>query len=95
MKSPYTIIKYPLITEKGSYLGSQNKYLFCVDKRANKLEIKRAIEEIYKVMVSDVNTLRVRGKKKRVRQEWGRTPEWKKAVISLKEGEKINETVPT
>ncbi len=89
MKSAYTIIRYPLVTEKGSELGSQNKYLFCVDKRANKIEIKKAIEEVYKVKVSDVNTLKVRGKRKKVRREWGRTPEWKKAVISLKKGERI------
>ena len=89
MKSPYAIIRYPLITEKGSRLGSQNKYLFCVDKKANKIEIKKAIEEIYKVKVSDVNTLKLRGKRKRVRREWGKTPDRKKAVISLKKGEKI------
>ena len=89
MKSSYTIIRYPLATEKGTYLGSQNKYLFCVDKRTNKIEIKKAIEEIYKVKVIDVNSLKMRGKKKRVRQQLGKTADWKKAVVTLKEGEKI------
>lgn len=93
MKSFYTIIRYPLVTEKGNFLGSQNKYLFCVDKKANKIEIKKAIEEIYKTKVAEVNTLKVSGKKKKVRQQWGRTPDWKKAVVTLKQGEKKLEFV--
>lgn len=89
MKSPYSIIKYPLLTEKGTFLGSQNKYLFCIDEKANKIEVKKAIEEIYKTKVVDVNTLKVCGKEKRVRQQLGKTASWKKAVVTLKEGEKI------
>ena len=54
MKVPYSIIKYPLITEKGTQLGPQNKYLFSVNIKANKPEIKRAIEEIYEVKVAKV-----------------------------------------
>lgn len=88
MKSSYTIIKYPFLTDKGSILASQNKYFFCVDKVANKIEIKKAIEEIYKVEVDNVNTIKARGKKKRVRHQLGRTPDWKKAIITLKKGEK-------
>ncbi|RKY38331.1 MAG: 50S ribosomal protein L23 [Candidatus Omnitrophota bacterium] len=89
MKSVYTVIRYPLLTEKGTYLASQNKYLFCVEKRASKIEIKKAIEEIYKVKVVAVNTLSVHGKRRRIRQNWGKTPEWKKAIVTLKEGEQI------
>jgi len=86
MKDPYKILKNLLTTEKGTYLAKQNKYLFDVDKRANKLEIKRAVEEIYNVKVKKVNVVSMRGKVKRVRFKSGRTPDWKKAVITLKPG---------
>ncbi len=89
MKDPYSIIKYPLITEKGTKVAPQNKYLFSVDIRANKPEIKKAIEEIYKVEVAKVNTMKVRGKKRRVRFQEGKTPDWKKAIVTLAEGQKI------
>ena len=68
----------------------ENKYLFWVDKRANKIEIKKAIEEIYKKKVIKVNTIIVSGKKKRVRYKEGYTSEWKKATVTLEKGEKID-----
>lgn len=89
MKDPYSIIKYPLITEKGTQLGPQNKYLFSVDIKANKPEIKKAIEEIYKVKVIGVNTMIVGGKKRKVRFQEGKRPDWKKAIVTLAEGERI------
>jgi len=89
MKDPYKILKNLLTTEKGTYLASQNKYLFDVDKKANKLEIKRAVEEIYNVKVKKVNVVSMRGKVKRVRFKSGRTPDWKKAVVTLKSGHTI------
>ena len=89
MKDPYSIVKYPVITEKGTQLGPQNKYLFSVDIKANKPEIKKAIEEIYKVKVIGVNTMKVRGKKRRVRFQEGKTPDWKKAIVTLAEGQRI------
>lgn len=89
MKDPYSIVKYPVITEKGTQLGPQNKYLFSVDIKANKIEIKKAIEEIYKVKVARVNTMKVRGKKRRVRFQEGKTPDWKKAIVTLAEGQSI------
>ena len=85
----YDIVKTLIHTEKGTILEPEGKYLFQVAKRANKIEIKKAIEEIYKVKVQDVNTSIVRGKLKRVRQEQGRTTAWKKAVVTLQEGQKI------
>jgi large subunit ribosomal protein L23 len=88
----YDIVKTLVRTEKGTFLEPERKYLFQVDRRANKIEIKRAVEEIYKVKVQDVNTSIVRGKLKRVRQEEGRTTPWKKAVVTLKEGQKIEVT---
>ncbi len=92
MKSPYQIVKGLVITEKMSMLGPYNKYAFKVDSRSNKTEIKKAIEEIYKVKVNKINTLKVRGKKKRVRWQEGKTASWKKAIVTLKSGEKIEIT---
>ncbi len=91
MKESYQVIKYIIRTEKSASLGPQNKYCFAVDTRANKVEIKRAVEEIYQVKVTAVNTVNVRGKLKRVRYQWGKTPAWKKAIVTLKEGFKIEE----
>lgn len=85
----YDVIKTLLRTEKGTSLEPQRKYIFHVNKKSNKLEIKKAVEEIYKVKVLDVNTVLVPGKSKRVRQEIGYTVDWKKALVTLKEGEKI------
>ncbi|MCL6638758.1 MAG: 50S ribosomal protein L23 [Firmicutes bacterium] len=89
MKSPYDIIKKPHITEKSYSLLSQNKYTFIVDPKANKTEIKQAIEKIFKVKVEKVNTMTVKGKLKRVRTAWGKTPDRKKAVVTLRKGDKI------
>ncbi|MCP4648934.1 MAG: 50S ribosomal protein L23 [PVC group bacterium] len=87
--NPFRIVKYILRTEKGTKLENQNKYLFCVDIKANKVEIKQAIEYIYRVKVDSINTTVVPGKMKRVRYKAGKTSEWKKAVVTLKKGQKI------
>jgi len=90
MKSIYEIIEGPLITEKSTDLGEkQNKYVFKVGCNANKIEIRNAIEKIFNVKIEKVNTVKLQGKKKRVRRVEGKTPDWKKAVITLKEGNKI------
>ena len=89
MSSPYGIIKSLIQTEKGSMMQPQNKYLFWVDKNANKIEIKKAVETIYNVTVKNVNTQMARGKNRRVRYVSGKTPDWKKAIVQLKEGGKI------
>ena len=91
MEDPYRIVKSLLQTEKGTALNALNKYLVHVDKRANKIEIKKAIETIYNVKVKSVNTISVPGKKKKVRHVEGMTPSWKKAVVNLQEGQKISE----
>ena len=88
----YDIVKTLLRTEKGTSLEPDRKYLFEVAKSATKIQIKGAIEEIYKVKVESVNTAIASGKKKRVRQELGWTPDWKKAIVTLKEGSKIETT---
>lgn len=90
MKSTYSIIKSLIQTEKSTTLYEpQNKYLFLVEKTANKKEIKDAVEQIYKVKVEDVNTIIYPGKKKRVRYHIGRTPDYKRAIVTLKTGHKI------
>jgi large subunit ribosomal protein L23 len=92
MLSSYDIIKSLIRTEKSSLYEPKRKYLFLVDKTSNKISIKRAVEEIYKVKVSDVNTFISIGKLKRVRHQLGKTPDHKKAVVTLKEGQKIELT---
>ena len=92
-KSPYDIVRSLLRSEKGSSLLTQNKYIFLVNKAANKPQIKNAVEEIHKVTVTAVNTMNVKGKLKRVRHKLGRTSSWKKAVVTLKAGDKIDMAV--
>ncbi len=86
----YNIIKTLIRTEKYTLAEPLGKYLFLVGKNANKVQIKRAVEDIYKVKVRDVNTFVCAGKLKRVRHQLGKTPDTKKAVVSLKAGQKIN-----
>ncbi|MFE4714425.1 50S ribosomal protein L23 [Paenibacillus sp. NPDC056722] len=83
MKDPRDIIKRPVITERTSEYMSELKYAFEVDIRANKTEIKKAVEAIFKVKVVSVNTMRVPGKLKRYGKYSGYTPEWKKAIVKL------------
>lgn len=87
----YDIIKALIRTEKATQYEPEGKYLFLVKNSANKIQIKRAVEEIYKVKVKDVNTFISIGKLKKVRYQLGRTPDVKKAVVTLKEGQKISE----
>ena len=90
MKDPFLIVKRPLVTEKSIRMGALNKYCFEVDLNANKIEIGQAVEAIYRVKVVDVNTLRVKGKSKRLgRYPEGKTPDWKKAVVTLQPGQRI------
>ena len=90
MKNPHDIVKGLLRTEKGANIMPLNKYLFWVEKNSNKVEIRKAVEDIYKVKVNNVNTLTVKGKPKRVRYATGKTSDWKKAIVTLKQGEKID-----
>lgn len=83
------IIKSLIRTEKSTVYEPLAKYLFLVGMRANKIQIKAAVEQLYKVKVKDVNTFISSGKLKRVRHQLGRTPEAKKAVVTLKAGQKI------
>ncbi|MCL6558680.1 MAG: 50S ribosomal protein L23 [Firmicutes bacterium] len=89
MKDPRDILKRPVVTEKSMKLLEENKYTFIVDLNANKTEIKRAVEDLFKVKVDKVYTMRYKGRLKRVRNIVGRTSDFKKAIVKLKEG-KIN-----
>ncbi len=89
MKSSYDILKNILRTEKGTEMLTINKYIFHVASDANKIEIKNAVEELYNVTVVKVNTIKMHGKWRRLRFKAGKTPDWKKAVVTLKQGDKI------
>lgn len=93
VKSIYSIIKSPVVTEKTAQNSVYRKHTFRVDKQANKVEIKRAVEKIYKVKVEKVSALTVKGKTKRLRSnQAGKTVSWKKAVITLRPGFEIKIT---
>jgi large subunit ribosomal protein L23 len=90
MEEPYKIIRRPLITEKSTIQKEMNNQLaFEVDRRANKIEIKKAVERIFKVQVEDVRTQNYQGKIKRLGRNTGRRRHWKKAIVTLKPGQKI------
>ena len=91
MRDPRSIILKPLVTEKGSRLREAgNKYLFQVAKDANRIEIKQAVKAIFNVNVKDVRTIVVHGKIKRMGAFSGKRPDWKKAVVTLEEGQSID-----
>jgi large subunit ribosomal protein L23 len=91
MKNPYAVMKRPLFTEKGSNLKeTENKILVEVSRDANKIDIKKAIEEIFKVKVEKVSTINRRGKWKKFGRSVGKRPDRKKAIITLKKGEKLD-----
>lgn len=90
MKDPRSIIKTTLVSERSTNLRTdQNKYIFKVDRKANKLEIRKAVEELFKVKVEDVTTMMMYGKPKRMGRFEGRRSDWKKAIVKLKKGETI------
>ena len=90
MKSSFDIIRTIIQTEKSTNLEKNRQYCFLVATSSNKIEIKRAVEEIYKVKVQAVRTFILPGKLKKVRYQYGYTPDQKKAVVTLKEGSKID-----
>ena len=91
MKDPHDVILRPVLTEKAYQGFSDRKYVFEVDTRCNKIEIRQAIESVFGVKVDSVNTLRTPGKIKRQGRTQGRTPEIKKAYVTLKESSKTIE----
>ncbi|MDR1472301.1 MAG: 50S ribosomal protein L23 [Synergistaceae bacterium] len=85
----HDIIVRPIITEKSSRMMAQNKYTFEVLPAANKIEIRQAVEEVFKVKVSSVHTIKVHSKPKRMGRFSGRSRSWKKAIVTLLPGERI------
>lgn len=91
MKSPHEVIQAPLISEKGTLLTeTANQVLFKVRPDANKIEVKRAVESIFKVKVEQVRIARYLGKVRRIGRSMGRRSDWKKAYVTLREGDKID-----
>jgi large subunit ribosomal protein L23 len=95
MKDPRDIIRRPVITEEATEMMEQKKYVFEVDPNANKVEVKKAIEQIFGVKVKKVNTIRVKGKQKRFGRFTGKTAEKKKAIVTLTEDSKAIEIFET
>ncbi len=86
----YQVIKEPHITEKGTIQkDSSNQLSFKVDRRANKIEIRRAVETLFKTKVLNVRTMNMKGKKRRMGRSMGKRPDWKKAIVELAPGENI------
>jgi len=86
---PYLVIRRPLVTEKGTLLSAQNKYAFEVASEANKHQIKEAVELAFNVRVSAVNTLNVHPKRRRFGRRLTKGRAWKKAIVTLVQGDKI------
>lgn len=89
MLTPYDILIRPLITEKNTNLMELNKYTFEVHREATKPQIKHAVETIFNVRVTKVHTMNVRGKLRRRGRSMGYTRDWKKAIVTLAEGDRI------
>ena len=91
IKTAEDIILKPIITEASMAMGAQKKYAFKVMSNATKPEIAKAVEDLFKVEVKTVNTMKVHGKRKRVRYVYGYTSDWKKAIVTLKPDSKTIE----
>jgi len=90
MKNIMKILKRPIITEKATWLkDNKNKYVFEVERSCNKIEVKKAVEEMFKVTVEDVNTYTTHGKIRSRGKFKGKRPDWKRAVVQLKKGDTI------
>lgn len=89
--SDKTILVQPIISEKSVRDKENNKYLFMVYLNSNKSEIKKAIEEKFKVKVEKVNTIKVPGKKRKMGKYMGKTSQWKKAIVTVQDGQTIKE----
>jgi large subunit ribosomal protein L23 len=83
------LIKKPLVTEKTTKMMEENKYCFLVDPKANKTQIRQAVEQIFNVKVKAVNTLNLLGKMKKMGRHEGRRPSWKRAIVTLEKGSRI------
>ncbi|MBA2507991.1 MAG: 50S ribosomal protein L23 [Nocardioidaceae bacterium] len=89
-KSPRDVLVAPVVSEKSYGLLDQNKYTFLVRPDANKTDIKIAVEQVFDVRVTAVNTVNRQGKRKRTRVGWGKRPDTKRAIVSVAEGQRID-----
>ena len=90
MKDIYRIVRRPIVTEKSSIIKDEaGKVTFEVDRRANKVEIKQAVQKLFNVTVLDVHIMNYSGKNKRLGRSMGKRPDWKKAILTLKSGDSI------
>jgi large subunit ribosomal protein L23 len=89
MMSAHEILVRPIISEKNTMLNERGQYVFEVSERANKIMIRRAVEELFKVDVTSVNVMHVSGKRRRTGRTIGMTRSWKKAIVTLREGQRI------
>ncbi len=89
MQNAHEVVLRPIVSEKSYAMIEHNRYTFEVAKASRKIEIAKAVEELFHVTVTSVNTMNVPGKKRRVRYAQGTTPSWKKAIVTLKAGDKI------
>ncbi len=89
MREAYEVLKKPIVSEKAVILMEDNKYSFVVDKNANKIEIKHAVEKAFNVTVLNVTTRNLKGKLKRMGRYEGKRPDTKRAIVTLKPGDKI------
>jgi len=89
MRDPRTVLVKPMVSEKSMILMEENKYSFLVDKAANKIEIKHAVETLFDVTVLDVNTRNIKGKLRRMGRYQGYRPNTKRAIVKLAPGDKI------
>lgn len=86
----HRVLKQYHLSEKTNVLSSTGRYVFVVDKKANKIEVKKAVEAVYDVHVANVNIVNTKGKVRRYGRSVGKTSSWKKAIVTLKQGEKIS-----
>lgn len=90
MRQPTEIVRHILQTEKAARVARHDQYLLQVARDANKAEIRQAVQQLFNVKVTSVNTLTCHGKWRRLSIRWGRRPDWKKAIVTLAKGQKID-----
>jgi large subunit ribosomal protein L23 len=88
--NPRDILVRPVVSEKSYGLLDEGKYTFIVDPEANKVQIRQAVEEVFRVKVTGVNTINRPGKRRRTRRGWGKRPDTKRAIVTLAEGDRID-----
>jgi large subunit ribosomal protein L23 len=89
MLTPHEILVRPIISEKNTMLNEQGQYIFEVSDRSNKIMVRQAVEALFNVSVTAVNVMNVKGKRKRSGRTFGTTRSWKKAIVTLKAGDRI------